>query len=89
MSIMESNNRYKHKEGEVVKFGELKLLSINVNSIVANNRRYNLLNVLQKLKIDIALLSETKLKDRHKINFPNYNIIRDDRPKGSGGGLPQ
>lgn len=37
-------------------------------------------------KIDIALINETKLKKIHKISFNNYQIIRNDRAKGKGGG---
>ena len=65
----------------------LKILSINTNSLVALNKRYNLLQFISKNNIDIALTCETKLNHRHKIQFANYNIIRTDRsPKSKGGG---
>lgn len=83
--MIEQIRNCNHRGGEVTKFKEFKLLSINVNSIVSNVRRYNLLDTLLKLKIDIALINETKLKDRHKLKFPDYNIVRDDRASGKGG----
>lgn len=64
----------------------LKMVSINVNSIVSNERRYNLINFIKNKKIDIAMINETKLKDKHKIYFKDYNIIRSDRASHNGGG---
>lgn len=47
----------------------LKVLSINVNSIVANRKRSSLFNIIDEQKPDIVCLSETKLKKNHVINF--------------------
>lgn len=58
---------------------KLKLLAINVNSIVTNQKRYSLTNILKKYNPDVALLSETKLKQNHIVNFKDYNIVRNDR----------
>lgn len=65
---------------------KLKMISINVNSLVANQRRFNLKHFINKHKIDIALINETKLKNVRKVNFENYSIFRDDRIEGRGGG---
>lgn len=64
----------------------LKVLSINVNSIVANRKRSSLFNIIDEQKPDIVCLSETKLKKNHVINFKHYNIIREDRKDKEGGG---
>lgn len=58
---------------------KLKLLTINVNSIVINQKRATLTNILKLQKPDVVFLSETKLKANHKISFKNYQIIRTDR----------
>ena len=57
----------------------LKIISINVNFIITNERRYNLVKFLEKHKPDIAFLNETKLNKSHKITFQEYEIIRSDR----------
>lgn len=48
---------------------ELKIIHINVNSIIRLARRYELLNFLNKNKPDIVLLNETKLYKKHKLLF--------------------
>lgn len=66
---------------------KLKLLNvINVNSIVTNQKRLSLNNILKKQKPDVVLLSETKLKQNHVLNFKDYKIIRSDRIDKQGGG---
>lgn len=65
---------------------KLKLLAINVNSIVANQRRASLTNTLKLQNPDVVFLSETKLKPNHVISFKNYKIIRSDRADRDGGG---
>jgi len=65
----------------------LKVLSINVNSLISNFKRLSLLEVIEEKKPDIVTLSETKLNQRHTLFFKNYNCIRNDRPnKNRGGG---
>lgn len=83
---MANTNVAQHNKHKKFKLNNLKLLSINVNSIVANKRRYNLSHFLTKHNIDIALLSETKLKNNHRIFFNKYSFIRNDRVDGKGGG---
>lgn len=71
------------------RFNKLKMISINVNSIVKNQRRASLMNLINMQKPDIILLtiSESKLNKNHVIKFDNYNIIRRDREeKNIGGG---
>lgn len=64
----------------------LKIISINVNSIITNQRRASLLNLINKHNPDITLISETKLNKTHKIQFKNYDIIRTDRYNATQGG---
>lgn len=83
---MDNNNIKKPNLKKIIRINNLNILSINVNSIVSNVRRYNLLHTLEKHGIDIALVNETKLKNIHKIFLKKYNIIRNDRIIGKGGG---
>lgn len=64
----------------------LKIISINVNSIVSLQRRNELLIFINRNNPDIVLLNETKLKPFHNIEFKNYNFIRTDRLTNKGGG---
>lgn len=64
----------------------LKIISINVNSIVTIERRSRLLNFINKHAPDILLICETKLNKTHKIIFEHYNIIRTDRKNATLGG---
>lgn len=64
----------------------LKIIALNVNSIVTSNRRVKLEYFLQSHKPDIMLLSETKLNMKNKIRFPSYCVYRNDRLSNGGGG---
>lgn len=64
----------------------LKILSINVNSIIANQRRASLYQAIKKHNPDIVFISETKLNSSHVITFKDYNIVRNDRKNKEGGG---
>lgn len=65
---------------------KLKIISINVNSMVTNQKRFSLYNILKSQNPDIVFLAETKLKQNHVIRFKEYNIIREDRSNKYGGG---
>lgn len=65
---------------------ELKIIHINVNSIIRLARRYELLNFLNKNKPDIVLLNETKLNKKHKLLFEEYDFVRRDRVGSNRGG---
>ncbi|OXU26695.1 hypothetical protein TSAR_016977 [Trichomalopsis sarcophagae] len=68
----------------------LKISSINVNSMVSLNKRFDLLNYVQANDLDIIMICETKLNNRHRVQFTDYNFIRTDRSaksKGSGTAL--
>ena len=69
-----------------LKMNKLKMISVNVDSIITNQRRNSLLNFLKIHNPDIVAISETKLNSKHKIDFKDYNIIRRDRPNATQGG---
>lgn len=64
----------------------LKIISVNVNSIVTNKRRDTLNDLLKTQKPDIVLLGETKLNKNHKMTFTNYSMVRTDRRNAIQGG---
>ena len=61
----------------------LKIAAINVNSIVSNHKRFELLEFTTKFSHDIILISETKLNNKHKLGFEFFNLIRTDRSGSS------
>lgn len=64
---------------------KLKILELNVNSIISLQRRHELNRIIIQHNPDIFLLNETHLNNRHKINFKNYTLIkRDSLTKDSG-----
>lgn len=63
----------------------LKIHTINVNSLVARDKRHTLDLHLKKHKPDFVLISETRLKAFHKVSFNNYTIIRNDQQNGTRG----
>lgn len=64
----------------------LKIIAINVNSLISVNKQYITQNFLDTEKPDIVLVSETKLNPTHYVNFQNYNFLRSDRPLATQGG---
>lgn len=65
---------------------KLKIISINVNSLVSIVKRSYLLSFLKLHNPDVLLLNETKLNKKHNIIFENYNFIRTDRKHSTRGG---
>ena len=62
------------------------MLQYNINGI--NNKIDELLHYMEKRKIHIAALQETKLTGKSKMKkTPNYTLIRKDRGTNKGGGL--
>ncbi|KAL7286456.1 hypothetical protein TKK_0019402 [Trichogramma kaykai] len=64
----------------------VKIAAINVNSIVSINKRNDLLNFTNTHNLDIVLIGETKLSERHRIYFNNHDFIRTDRKSNKGVG---
>lgn len=69
-----------------VKISKVKMISVNVDSIITNQRRNSLLSFLKIHNPDIAALNETKLNPKHNIDFKDYDVIRRDRPNAVQGG---
>lgn len=65
---------------------ELKILTLNVNSIAGTTRRHLLDQFLKENNPDILLLTETHLNHHHKVSFTDYKIIRADRKDKKEGG---
>lgn len=59
----------------------------NAQGITSFDTAAQLSHTLNKEKIDIALLSETMLKDNHKLFLNGYKIYRRDREVNRGGGV--
>lgn len=64
----------------------LKIISVNVNSLVGLAKRNELLSFIQKHDPDVVLVCETKLSNRYRIQFADYKLIRSDRQATSSGG---
>lgn len=62
---------------------KLSIIQWNSRSTIANKN--NLEYLLHEHSIDIALISETWFKPQHYVNFPIYNVVRQDRIDGKGG----
>lgn len=57
----------------------LKIITLNVNSIVSHQRRHNIQQFLNQQKPDLLLLNETHLNNKHRVHFRNYGLIRTDK----------
>lgn len=78
-----------NKEQAVARFtvlNTIKAIAINVNSIISNQRRATLLNLLKDEKPEFVLLGETKLSERYNISFKEYMVVRSDRRNAVRGG---
>lgn len=65
---------------------ELKTAIVNVHSLVSIAKRIEFQIFLKNYKPHIILISETHLKNRHKVNFSGYKFFRSDRENVGGGG---
>lgn len=67
-----------------------KLFEINLNSIISIERRQNLQTFIKDHNPHAILTVETVLLPKHKVDFPNYTFIRNDKnahPGGRGTGI--
>ena len=55
----------------------LSIMAFNANGIEGQMRELEM--VLYERQIDILLINETHLKEKDKLNFPNYYTYRNDR----------
>lgn len=65
---------------------ELKVLELNVHSLINIKKREELKFLIKRTNADIIMLCETYLNPNHKFNIPNFSIYRSDRLAGPGGG---
>lgn len=66
----------------------LKIVAINVNSLIKLQRRYDLEQFIVRNNLDITLISEKKLNFKHKFYIDGYNIIQNDRTNAQRSGGP-
>lgn len=71
---------------ETIKIDNLKVITLNINSIYSIKKRAELKQFLNENNPHILLLSETKINSSIKIYFKGYNCIRTDRENNRGGG---
>lgn len=64
----------------------VKVIFINVNSIVSRTRRHYIQNFTDEQKPDVLMMAEHKLSSTHKFELRGYKTYRQDRAKGKGGG---
>lgn len=64
----------------------LKIITWNVNSVRSKAKQEEVRYLLSERKPDLLLLSETKLNDSNFVQFPRYEIYRNDRLSDGGGG---
>jgi exonuclease III len=51
---------------------------LNTNSLISIRKKYALKNLIDEEHPDIIMLSETNLTKKHNLNYPGYNVIKDD-----------
>ena len=85
-SLENNNNQNGINVIQNITLKSMKIISINVNSIITNQRQASLLKFINRYNPDILLLSETKINKIHKVQFKNYNIVRTDRPNATQSG---
>lgn len=81
------DNHINQNKNDILILHKIKIISVNVNSIIKNQRRASLFGFINKHKPDIVLINETKLSKNHVLRFEKYNVLRNDRnDKHPGGG---
>lgn len=64
----------------------LKIIFININSLVSRQKRHYFNLFIKEQKPDIILVAEHKLNKNHNLNINGYNIYRQHRNGRMGGG---
>ena len=64
---------------------KIKIAHLNIQSL--KNKLLELKNFILLQNIDIMCLNETFLVPSDKLEIPNYNVVRLDRPLRKGGGV--
>lgn len=68
-------------------YKDFKILHWNAQGMSNQATIAQLDYVLNKEKVDIALINETFLKKQHKVHINNYKVYRNDREDRPGGGV--
>lgn len=63
----------------------IKIIEINVNSLISLARRQNMREFLNLHKPHAVLLVETLLRTNHRLSFSNYNFVRTDKDSINSG----
>lgn len=63
-----------------------KCIFINLNSVISRHRRHYLQTFVNEHKPNVLMLAEHKLSEKHSLTLNGYNIFRQNRDKGNGGG---
>lgn len=87
MMALTSRNILASQPQQELSSRSIKFTSINTNSLVALQRRYDLHNYIAENDFDIVLICKTKLNDGHRLQFANYDFIQVNRSSGKGGGV--
>lgn len=61
----------------------IKLMSLNVGSLIGSERKMQLQNMLISEKVDIALIQETHLKEGAKLFIPGYSVLKNNEKQGT------
>lgn len=67
------------------KLSKLKIFSLNVNSLVAYNRKMLFHEYVKTTNGDIFMISETKFNINSSYELVNFNVLRSDKRLGCGG----
>lgn len=65
----------------------IKIIQVNINSVVSKLKRHELAEFIRINKPHVILISETHLKNHHKITIDGYNLFRVDRTESKCGGV--
>lgn len=65
---------------------EMKIITINVNSLISHSKRHDVERFLKRNKPHVLLIEETKLNVKHTLDFRHYSMVRVDRTNSRGGG---
>ena len=82
---IKSNRTTKGKRTRIRKNKNLTIAVINING--AKGKMKSLESLLEAEKIQIALITETKLREKQKINIKGYKWIGKNRKQKDGGGV--
>lgn len=61
----------------------LKVIELNVRSLIKRSRRHDMCSFLQQHQPDVLLLCETQLRSEHRVEFKDYEFIRKDKVTGT------